>query len=545
MKATSKSAHVSNLGLVLCLLIMLASNSFAGSATWKSSPASGDWNTATNWTPQTVPNGPFDVATFATSNTTAVSVSAQTEVNGITFNPRASAFTITVDTKFHLIISGPGITNNSGIMQNFVTAVDAEGLFGSIIFTNSATAGTLTTFTNKKPAVSGYSGGFLQFLGSSNAGDATYVNESGGETAFHDAASAGNGMFFNAGGAANVDKAAVVLFATTNSSTLTPTAANGTFVNDGGTAAGAPGGETHFSGSTPTAGNATLIANGGTNGGEGGLIRFDGRSTGGTARVELFGNGKLDISPHGTSGVKVGSIEGDGTIILGSRHLTVGLNNLSTTFAGLIEDGPGFSGGALTKTGDDVLVLTGANTYTGGTTLKGSPSNKGNATLEVDNTTGSGTGSGPVVVKGGALRGTGTIAGPVTIAGVHNGPSEDTFLAPGKFGKTAPATLTIQNTLTLGPIATYEVSMTATTATKVVANGVTIDTSSADIRFTHLFHGTLPPGTVFTIIDNTSASSIVGTFLNLHDGWTFTQFGNTYKANYQGGDGNDLTLTVQ
>jgi hypothetical protein len=29
----------------------------AGSATWLTNPGSGNWNSATNWTPATVPNG--------------------------------------------------------------------------------------------------------------------------------------------------------------------------------------------------------------------------------------------------------------------------------------------------------------------------------------------------------------------------------------------------------------------------------------------------------------------------------------------------------
>ena len=37
---------------------------FAGSATRSASPATGDWNTAANWSPATVPNGASDVATF-------------------------------------------------------------------------------------------------------------------------------------------------------------------------------------------------------------------------------------------------------------------------------------------------------------------------------------------------------------------------------------------------------------------------------------------------------------------------------------------------
>jgi len=56
--------------------------------------------------------------------------------------------------------------------------------------------------------------------------------------------------------------------------------------------------------------------------------------------------------------------------------------------------------------------------------------------------------------------------------------------------------------------------------------------------------GIIPIGTVFTAIDNTSATPISGTFVNLADGSTFTTGRNTFQANYESGDGNDLTLTV-
>jgi len=51
-------------------------------------------------------------------------------------------------------------------------------------------------------------------------------------------------------------------------------------------------------------------------------------------------------------------------------------------------------------------------------------------------------------------------------------------------------------------------------------------------------------GTVFTVINNTATTPIAGTFSNLPDGSTFAANGNTYQVNYDGGDGNDLTLTV-
>src|SRR6266550_1335645 len=77
---------------ILMLLLSAASTAFAGSATWNLNPTSGDWNTATNWTPATIPNGPADTATFDISNTTGVSILVNTEVNSIVFNAGASAF---------------------------------------------------------------------------------------------------------------------------------------------------------------------------------------------------------------------------------------------------------------------------------------------------------------------------------------------------------------------------------------------------------------------------------------------------------------------
>ncbi len=72
---------------------------------------------------------------------------------------------------------------------------------------------------------------------------------------------------------------------------------------------------------------------------------------------------------------------------------------------------------------------------------------------------------------------------------------------------------------------------------------MTINTSS-QFAFADLNTGTLTAGTVFTVINNTSASPISGTFSNLADGSTFTSNGNNFKVNYTGGTGNDLTLTV-
>src|SRR2546423_9630548 len=101
------------------LMFLLPAVAYAVSAQWDLDPISGDWNTAANWTPMGVPNGPADIATFGLSNTTDVSISANTEVNSIIFTAAASnPYSITTSPGLTLTISGTGIINNSGHTQN-------------------------------------------------------------------------------------------------------------------------------------------------------------------------------------------------------------------------------------------------------------------------------------------------------------------------------------------------------------------------------------------------------------------------------------------
>jgi autotransporter-associated beta strand protein len=518
--------------LAVAMSVLVPIVAHADSATWDLNPGSGDWNTAANWTPMGVPNGPADIATFGLSHTTDVSISANTEVNSIIFTTAATnPYAITASPGFTLTISGAGIINNSGLTQNFVTAVNGTFYVGHIVFTNSATAGSSTIFTNNG-GLGGSAGGITQFMNTSTAGSGTFINKasaavgdvfggatifsgnstaangtfinqgaaivfgfhSEGRTLFFDNSTASNATFINYGGAATGAQGGVVEFnngssagngtfinygatapfavggttyaSTANNATFInngaavsgaiynagrtffggnggnstfinnaatvsgaaggytyfvgeaanctfinngaavsgagagstqfySTASNGTFINNGGTVSGASGGFTLFD-LNSTANSATLIANSGTGGGEGGSILFAGNSDGGTSRVELFGNGTLDISRHTAPGVTIGSIEGDGDAFLGANTLTVGSNNLSTTFSGVMQDGG--TGGSLTKIGTGTLTLSGVNTYTGDT-------NVNDGVLKVDGSITSNT----FVRHRSTLAGTGTI----------------------------------------------------------------------------------------------------------------------------------------
>src|SRR5262249_50322841 len=151
-------------------------------------------------------------------------------------------------------------------------------------------------------------------------------------------------------------------------------------------------------------------------------------------------------------------------------------------------------------------------------------------------------GTGSVTVKGGNLIGRGIIAGNVIVG--SNSASTSAVLSPGS-NPANPQTLTIQSDLTFNMGSTYNCDLNSDSAQadKVVAAGVVL-VNDAQISLNDAGSTALPPGTALVVLENSSASSISGTFSNLADGATVTVGKNTFQANYEGGDGNDLALTV-
>ncbi len=548
-------------GLLLTMLSLLSLQSIqAGSATWNLDPVSGDWNTATNWMPNTVPNGSNDDATFSSSNLMSVTVPVKITVNSIIFDAAASAYTITATSSRPMTISGPGISNLSGVEQHFqinpaaainftssatiaastvinvLGSPDLSGLSGLLLFADSSSAGEATVFTDP---TNGVHPAGISFAGSSTAASAIITNKGidqtasfGGVTQFFNTSTAGESTITCEGAArarGGSNGGGGNLYFYDHSS-----ADSATIIANGGTDSAAFGGFVQFlSTGPPLLASSTLIANGGVNGGLGGSIVVGSRSPGARPRVKLFGNGNFNIIGE----VTIGSVEGDGLLYLGGANLTVGVNGVSTVFSGIIQDG-GFSmstGGSLTKTGMGTLTLTGANLYTGGTTVS-------QGTLVLSNQSGSATGTEAVQVNAGTLGGSGIVSGAVTVG---TGSGTGAFLTPA-VGTKRPTIFTMQSALILQADATY--TYTAKTkdgearTDKVVANGVTINQAIFSFRLKG--PGALPAGLVFTVIDNTAGTPMAGTFSNLADGAIITAGGNNFQANYTGGDGNDLTLTV-
>ncbi len=140
-----------------------------------------------------------------------------------------------------------------------------------------------------------------------------------------------------------------------------------------------------------------------------------------------------------------------------------------------------------------------------------------------------------VVLKGGVLGGTGTV-GPIQVQAGGK-------LAPGQ----SPGCLSSGN-LSLAEGGTFEAELGgATVCTEYDQQRVSGTVSLGSSTLSALLYGSFIPasGNTFTIIDNDGSDAVTGTFKDLPQDATFTVGGVVFKITYNGGDGNDVVLTVQ
>jgi autotransporter-associated beta strand protein len=238
-----------------------------------------------------------------------------------------------------------------------------------------------------------------------------------------------------------------------------------------------------------------------------------GYSLGGNA-IALAGN--LDAQATGTDTVNL-------PISLAAATPTASADQSGTT---LMLGGVLSGSNGLTTQGTGVVELSGANTYTGTTTVSA-------GTLLVDGTQ---AGS-PVTVNSGAtLGGSGTV-GSIT--------TNSATVSP---GNTSPAILTDSGNLNLSAGSTFNAALNGTTAgsgySQLVVNG-TVTLNNATLS-TSLGSGFTPSGNdQFTIIKNNGGSAVTGTFNGLAQGATVMIGGHPFSISYTGGTGNDVVLTSQ
>ena len=337
---------------VVLLLSVLPTPAFAVDAVWLTNAPSGVWNLGTNWSNGIAPVNPGDTAAFNTSTQTSPTINAPVTINSITFNPGASVFSIQVAPFVPLTLQGVGIVNLTPTTQTIINGGPAS----ITAFTTGATAGNATIFNSGANS-------FTLFTAGATAGSAT-INNTGvlNLTSFMAGATAGSATINNTGALSLTSfEGATAGNATINNSgtssltsfTTGASAANATINSSGASSF------TLFN-TGATAGNATI-----TNSGGGSFTAFIGGASGGNAAlINANPTALITTAELSGQGTTVGSIAGSGNLFLGSKNLTVGDNQQSTVFTGVISDGespnlppslitpqPSYVGGSLTKVG--------------------------------------------------------------------------------------------------------------------------------------------------------------------------------------------------
>jgi uncharacterized protein with beta-barrel porin domain len=402
--ATAANANITNSGLGTATNFF--DTSVAGNATIQNDTG-GTTNFFNSSTADnaTIGNGNGGTTNFSDTST-AGNATIGNDIGGTTnFSGTSTAGNATIGNDFL------GVTNflNSSTAGNAtIININSGSGAGGTNFNNTSTAANATIINSGVDSTT-------IFFDTSTAGNATITNSgAGSETQFFDTSTAGNATITNSGAGS------VTQFADTS------TAGNATITNSGAASV------TEFFNSS-TAANATI-----TNAGANSRIDFFGSSSGGNAAlINANSTAVIDISGLTVPATTVGSIAGNGSLFLGGKDLTVGGNQTSTVFSGVIQDGGGSggTGGSLTKVGAGALTLTRDNTYTGSTIVDG-------GSLIVDGSISSGQ---TFVNPGGLLGGNGTIGGDLTNDGIVSpGNSPGTLTVAGDYTQTAGGTLRIE-----------------------------------------------------------------------------------------------------
>jgi outer membrane autotransporter protein len=302
------------------------------------------------------------------------------------------------------ITNAGGVVDISSLTSGGMTAGSIAGAGNYALGANSLTVGqnnlsTLVSGTITNGGIDGGSGGALIKVGTGTL-TLTGTNTYSGGTSFNGGIVAVNSSSNLGAGPLSFNGGTLEALATgggiTSSKAVTLNSGGGTFSADSGTTSTLSGAITG-AGSFTTSGPGTLILSGantysGATTVAAGTLRA-GSTTGLSSSSAFTVSSTLDL--HGFSST-IGSLAGTGNVTNGASTaatLTAEGNNSSTTFSGTLTNGAGTL--ALTKTGTGTLILSGTNTYTGGTVISA-------GTLTVNSAQALGLGN--VVVNGGTLR---------------------------------------------------------------------------------------------------------------------------------------------
>ena len=320
-----------NLAGSIATLVLASHSAQSASAAWNVS-ANGDWVTDSNWSPAAAPGAvsgttSTDIATFSTTLTLlgkAITVDANRNIGGISFgNTSAFGFTLTGG---NLLLSNAGVIQtlaaDAAHMDTIASAIAIQGDSGSASFTALST--NSNTLLNIAGAVTGVS----------TAGNTTTLNLNGTNLGGNEVTGIiGDGSL---GGKLALTKSAAGTWFLAGSNTYT--------------------GTTTLTAGTLVAENANALGNGGNLTFGGGTLRYTSDSAG-TDWSTRFKNST-------------------------AAAIILDLNFQDVTLAGVIDSS---NTAGLTRSGAGSLTLSGANTYTGVTTIGGNTASAVASYLKLNN----------------------------------------------------------------------------------------------------------------------------------------------------------------
>ncbi|HEV7298325.1 MAG TPA: autotransporter-associated beta strand repeat-containing protein [Tepidisphaeraceae bacterium] len=531
-----------------------ANAGYGGSGTWDSATA--NWNTSAvvgDGSLQTWNSAadPLNDASFLRGTDATVAVNGTQILKSISFGASTGSFTTgsgTYNLSGDILdIRQTSFSNGINNLNGAVTTIGGETrLFGGLTSSGNSTqrmniaSGDLT-FGNLQDA-SGVGGTHtlsLETYGTSNLTFNGNITKTAGSS----------GITLQVGGSGTSNNATIRLGGNNSGLTGTTTFTRGTLVlNHNSVLAGAS--SLTVSNANSTVANAdsakVLIGTAGVSVNK--SISFSSLTATDTSDVRVIGGANTTGTATYQGSITLGAFAPSGN---GSRLEVTAAEGGTVAFTNTINDGS--NSVPIFKTGAGTVVFSrpNGNTYDGGTTVAA-------GTLLVNNTDGSGTGTGLTVVNTGAtLGGTGSVAALSTSG----------TLAPGS-GSSTTATLSAAGNVNFNSGSTFAIEIagdgigsydqlrltnTANADVVTLSGGPMLSVDLIDTSWlTPLVSQT------FVIIDNagTNAQAYWGSYFTLADsttltdGSTFSVEGTTFQINYGvdgsglGGVGNDVTLTT-
>ncbi len=207
------------------------------------------------------------------------------------------------------------------------------------------------------------------------------------------------------------------------------------------------------------------------------------------------------VTVNATGNPLTAMIFGAGTLALGGNRI-FDIGSQSTAMSGLAVSTVISGGGSITKLGTGTLRLDFANIYSGGTVVSAGG-------LVVSNTTGSGVGTGALVIESGAfLRGTGIVGGATTI-------KAGGILGAGDFAGNLSITagnLTFTNGLTLNDGAIFKFKLGTASDKISLIGGVLTGAATPGSLTINLDAGTGFSAGTYTLFDFSSGGTTTSSF---------------------------------